>query len=83
MENATLDLQKNSRLIDLEVEQVTRNLSDAYSLIETAQVGVQQADENLRIMNDRFSLSLSPLSDLLDAQSQWQQAQSNLIEAKA
>ncbi|MCM1483246.1 MAG: TolC family protein [Muribaculaceae bacterium] len=83
VENATLDLQKNSRLMDLEVEQATRNLSDAYSLIETAQVGLRQADENLRIMNDRFALSLSPLTDLLDAQSQWQQAESNLIEAQA
>lgn len=82
-DNAILDLQKNSRLIDLEVEQTTRNLSDAYSLIETAQAGLRQADENLRIMRDRFNLSLSPLTDLLHAQSQWQQAESNLIEAKA
>lgn len=83
VENATVELQKNTRLIDLEVEQATRNLSDALFLIQTAETGLKQNDENLRIMQERFVLSLSPLTDLLDAQSQWQQAESNLIEAKA
>lgn len=83
VENSTIELQKNSRLIDLEVEQASRNLSDALLLIRTAETGMRQNNENLRIMRDRFSLNLSPLTDLLDAQSQWQQAESNLIEAKA
>lgn len=83
VENAIVELQKNSRLIDLEVEQATRNISDAILLIQTAETGMRQNDENLRIMQERFALSLSPLTDLLDAQSQWQQAESNLIEAKA
>lgn len=83
VENATVELHKNERLIGLEVEQAIRNLSDAQLLIRTAEDGMRQNDENLRIMEERFSLSLSPLTDLLDAQSQWQQAESNLIEAKA
>lgn len=83
VENASLELQKNSRLIDLEVEQATRNLSDAQLLIRTAETGMRQNDENLRVMRERYTLSLSTLTDLLDAQSQWQQAESNLIEAKA
>lgn len=83
VENAAVELEKNSRLMDLQVEQATRNLTDAYSLIQTAEIGLDQSDENLRIMKERYELSLSPLTDLLDAQSQWQQAQSNLIEAKA
>jgi outer membrane protein TolC len=33
-------------------------------------------------MNDRYENAMSTLTDLLDAQSQWQQAQSNLIEAQ-
>ena len=32
-------------------------------------------------MQNRYAAALSPLTDLLDAQSLWQQAQSNLIEA--
>lgn len=68
--------------MDLQVEQATRNLSDALLLIKTAETGLVQNQENLRIMRDRFALNQSPLTDLLDAQSQWQQAESNLIEAK-
>lgn len=83
VENAIIELQKNSRLMDLEVEQATRNLSDARMLIATAELSMKQNNENLRIMEERFALSLSPLTDMLDAQSQWQQAESNLIEAKA
>ena len=33
-------------------------------------------------MRNRYAAAMSPLTDLLDAQSQWQQAQSNLIEAQ-
>ena len=33
-------------------------------------------------MQNRYSASMAPLTDLLDAQSQWQQAESNLIEAQ-
>lgn len=33
-------------------------------------------------MRNRYAASMTPLTDLLDAQSQWQQAESNLIEAQ-
>ena len=80
-ENARLDLQKNRRLLQLEAEQAVRNVSDGYALVETARTGLRQAEANLRDMQNRYAAALSPLTDLLDAQSLWQQAQSNLIEA--
>ena len=79
--NAELDLQKNTRLLNIEVQQAIRNLQDSYGLINTAEKGLQQADENLRVMRNRYAASMAPLTDLLDAQSQWQQAASNRIEA--
>lgn len=33
-------------------------------------------------MRNRYAASMVSLTDLLDAQSQWQQAESNLIEAQ-
>ena len=33
-------------------------------------------------MRNRYTEQMAPLTDLLDAQSQWQQARSNLIEAQ-
>ena len=82
LRNAELDLQKNERLVDIEVQQAIRNVQDGFLLIRTAETGLQQADENLRVMRNRYAASMAPLTDLLDAQSQWQQAESNLIEAQ-
>ncbi len=80
--NAELDLQKNTRLLSIEVQQAIRNVQDGYGLILTAEKGLRQAEENLRVMRNRYAASMAPLTDLLDAQSQWQQAESNLIEAQ-
>lgn len=82
LRNAELDLQKNTRLLNIEVQQAIRNVQDGYELIHTAEKGLRQADENLRVMRNRYAASMAPLTDLLDAQSQWQQAESNLIEAQ-
>lgn len=82
VENARLDLQKNTRLLSIETTQAAQNLEDSYLLIETAQSGAQEADDNLRILRDRYLNGMATLTDLLDAQSQWQQAQSNLIDAQ-
>ena len=71
LRNAELDLQKNTRLLNIEVQQAIRNVQDGYGLIRTAKKGLQQADENLRVMRNRYAASMTPLTDLLDAQSQW------------
>lgn len=82
LRNAELDLKKNTRLLNIEVQQAIRNVQDSYELIHTAEKGLRQADENLRVMHNRYVASMASLTDLLDAQSQWQQAESNLIEAQ-
>lgn len=81
VDNAALDMQKNGRLMELQANQAAFNLSDSYNLIEAARDGKAQADENLRVTVNRYHASMCPLSDYLDAQFQWQQARSNLIEA--
>lgn len=81
LQDAHLDLQQNTRLLGIEARQAVQNLTDGYNLVETAELGSRQAEENLRVMRDRYANGLSTLTDLLDAQSQWQQAESNRIEA--
>ena len=81
LQNAHLDLQRNTRLLSIEVRQAIQNLTDGYNLVQTAELGYLQAKENLRVMRNRYTNGLSTLTDLLDAQSQWQQAESNRIEA--
>ena len=36
----------------------------------------------MRVTNNKYNVSMALLTDLLDAQSQWKQAKSNLIEAQ-
>lgn len=81
-QNAQLDLQRNERLLNIELQQAIQNVTDGYNLIETASIGMQQAEENLRSMQDYYDAKMSTLTDLLDAQAQWQEAYSNQIEAK-
>lgn len=82
LRNAELDLQKNRRLLDIEAQQAMRNVQDGYRMVVSAQTALRQAEENLRVMRSRYAASMSPLTDLLDAQTGWQQAESNLIEAQ-
>ena len=82
VESARYDLEKNQRLMSIEVQQAIKNVEDARRMISTATLGQQQADENLRIMRLRHDAKLSTLTDLLDAESQGQQAHANLIEAE-
>lgn len=82
LDNSQLELQRNMRLMSIEAQQAVQNVEDGYRMIHTAESGLRQAEENLRVMRNRYAAAMLPLTDLLDAQSQWQQAQSNLIEAQ-
>lgn len=81
VDNANLDLINTSRLLELEARQAAANLSDGWNLITSSEVALEQATENLRVMQNRYNENMAPLTDLLDAQNQWQQSRSNHIEA--
>ena len=82
LENARLDLEKNNRLMSIELKNAYNNLHSSESLIATAEAGERDAAEALRVMTDRYEVGMCTLTDLLEAQSQWHSARSNLIEAK-
>lgn len=81
VDNAMLDLNRNTDLLDLEVRQAATNLEDGWNMISSARLALDLATENLRVMQNRYDEAVSTLTDLLDAQTQWQQARSNMIEA--
>ncbi|MCM1517981.1 MAG: TolC family protein [Pseudoflavonifractor sp.] len=83
LENSRLDMAKNTRLLSIQAIQAARNYEDGYRMIATARTALVRAEENLRVMRNRYEAALAPLTDLLDAQTQWQQASSDLIEARA
>ena len=79
--NAVLDYQKNEKLMTLEACQSETNLRDSRALIISAKDALVQAEENLRVVSNRYSASMCPLSDYMTARFQWYQSRSNLIEA--
>ena len=81
-DNAHLQLQQNERGMRIEVRQAVQNITDGYRMVETARIGQQQADENLRVMRQKYDAQMATMTDLLEAQAQWQQARSNRIEAE-
>jgi outer membrane protein TolC len=83
LQKSQVDLSKNQRLLTLQAQQAITNVYDGYDLVKSARVALNQAEENLSNMQARYKVSLCPMIDLLDAQSQWQQAKSNLLEASA
>lgn len=82
VENAQLSLQRNTKLMQLEARQNYNNVVTGLELIRTADKAMNEADENLRMMREQYEVGLNTLTDLLEAQSQWQTSYSNLIEAQ-
>ncbi len=82
LENSKLELEKNIKLMDLQLRNAQMNLTSAYSMIQTAERGEEEATEALRVMQDRFDVGMCTVTDLLEAQSQWHSARSNTIEAR-
>ncbi len=82
VENARLTLDHNKRLMQLEARQNYSNLVTGLELIRSANTAMVEADENLRMMREQYEIGLNTLTDLLEAQSQWQASYSNLIEAR-
>ena len=80
--NSELALQKNTDLINIEIRQATQNLDDGCKMVDAAATAMGEADENLRVTRNRYQSSMATVSEMLDAQSQWQQSYSNLIEAQ-
>ncbi|MDY0150892.1 MAG: TolC family protein [Candidatus Cloacimonas sp.] len=81
VESARLTYNDAKDKINLEIMQEQLRLQESLRRIELARVNLQQADENLRVTTDMFHAGVVKSSDLLDAETLWLQASSNLIEA--
>lgn len=82
VENARLKLAESTRQMDLQVRQAIENVNTSRRLIEAAELAMAQADRNLANMTDSYRLGMATLTDYLDAQSQWQTSQADMIEAR-
>lgn len=77
-----LKLEKNSQMLELEVEKARLNLNVAYERIKLSETALEQAEENRRIARDNYEVGMETMTDLLVAQTHWQEAFRNLINSK-
>lgn len=76
-----LELQQAKDYLQLEIEQARLNYVDAYTRVELSLEALRQADENMRISDDNYSLGMETIVNLLEAKAEWQNANSNKIDA--
>jgi outer membrane protein TolC len=77
-----LELEKNKQLLQLETEQTRLNLELAWERIQLNETALEQAEENLRVTRDSYEVGMETITELLMAQTNWQQAFSNLIDSR-
>ena len=78
---AELDRQEASQMLIVRMESAYTSLNTAYQQISVARKSIEQAQENLRLEQDFYHAGTSTMSDLLKAQSSFQQANDDFVDA--
>ena len=74
-------LTETSELLGLQIEQAKNEMNETYMQISTAQSSIDQSQENLKVVNDNYKAGVSSMSDLLEAQALYQDAQNQYTDA--
>lgn len=75
--------QNQSELLVIRMRKAWNDLNDAYKQIAIAQEAIGQSEENLRLNTDYYQVGMSTISDLLDAQTLYQQSRDRYVESVA
>ena len=79
---ANLELAEAREKIELQVNQNTFKVDESNRRLTLAQTGIERAEENLRTANLGFSEGVISPTVVMEAQTAWLQAQSQLIDAQ-
>ena len=82
IEIARLEVEEKEEQIRNEVYKATRLYDEAIEKIEIAKEAIVQAKENYRIVKLKYANQLSLITELIDADNAYLEAQSNLISLK-
>jgi outer membrane protein TolC len=85
--NARIEIAENridetSELLQLQMEKTYRDLLEAHSQIEIANLTVAQSEEHLKVVRDNYDAGVMNMSDLLEAEAIHQQALVALVDAQ-
>ncbi|MDE6556648.1 MAG: TolC family protein [Duncaniella sp.] len=79
--NARTELDNLSQKLEIEMADKWDDLTAAYRKMEIAVEAISQSKENLRLNKAYFEAGMSTITDLLDAQTLYRQAQNDYIAA--
>jgi outer membrane protein TolC len=79
---ATLELEEAREKMELQVSQSDFRVNEANKKLEMAKASQQKAEENLRTANLGFQEGVISSTTVMEAQTAWLQAQSQLIDAQ-
>jgi outer membrane protein TolC len=82
-EMALLKQQETAELLDLEIESARANLDDAWLRVRLAERALTQAEANLAESRDMYEVGFETLPDYLEAQTLWQKAAADRVDALA
>jgi len=77
-----MELQQAGEFLQLEFEQARLNLLDAHTRIGMTENALIQADENVRVSSENYKIGMENITNLMEAQTEWQKAYNNYIDAK-
>ena len=78
-----LKIDEAKEMISLQVKQAQFKLSECAKKIELTATSLSQSEENLKIISDNFQEGMSKIADVLEAQTLWQQAFYDNLDAKS
>ncbi len=81
--NAENTMTDQSELLIIRMRNAWNAMTDAYSQAEIAIESIEQATENLRLQTDYYRAGTCTMSDLLEAQTLFQQSRDRYVEAYA
>ncbi len=78
----TFNLENTSQQMALQIKQSISEVENKLAKVTLAQSSLDQAHEYLKLETDSYEVGMTTLTDLLNAQTQWQKAYSNFIDAQ-
>ena len=81
--NAQNQLDDQSELLIIRMRKNWNDLNDAYKQVGIALKSIEQATENLRLQTDYYTAGTCTMSDLLEAQTLFQQSRDRYVESFA
>jgi len=81
VENAVNDKRNQGELLVIRMRKAWNDMNDAYKQVGIAQESITQSEENLRLNTDYYHAGTATITDLLDAQTLYQQSHDKYVEA--